>query len=80
MRQSIVTFTTNLTVFATTYVVPPVLRKLGARILLPSCVFLYGVVTASQASINHWGELICIRAAIGVLGASFIPTIQYNLR
>lgn len=50
-----------------------VLRKLGARIWIPTIIVSFGLVTTLTALINNFGDLIAVRITLGIAEGGLMP-------
>lgn len=50
-----------------------VLRKVGARIWIPTIILSFGLVTTLTSLIDNFGELIAVRIALGITEGGLMP-------
>lgn len=49
------------------------LRKVGAKIWIPTIIASFGVVTTLTSLIDNFGELIAVRIALGIAEGGLMP-------
>ncbi|PVH72080.1 phthalate transporter [Cadophora sp. DSE1049] len=55
-------------------------RKVGPRIFLPAATAAWGIVMLGTGFIHHWGELVALRAVVGVFEAGLFPGALFLLQ
>lgn len=55
------------------------LKKIGAHILLPTLVTLWGVVCTLQGLVNNYEGLIAVRFFLGMLEGEFSNSFEFVL-
>lgn len=50
-----------------------VLRKVGARIWIPTIIVSFGIVTTLTSLIDNFGELMAVRVALGISEGGLMP-------
>ncbi|OBT72606.1 hypothetical protein VF21_08154 [Pseudogymnoascus sp. 05NY08] len=55
-------------------------RKIGPRIFLPSITVAWGIVMLGMGFVHHWGELVALRAVVGLFEAALLPGALFLLQ
>ena len=73
-------YSITLVVFFITYVIFEVpsnliLSKTKPSIFLPTIMGLWGAATCCMAAVNTYGQLVALRAIVGILESGFAPGV-----
>ncbi|OBT67940.1 hypothetical protein VE03_02507 [Pseudogymnoascus sp. 23342-1-I1] len=55
-------------------------RKIGPRIFLPAVTAAWGIVMLGMGFVHHWGELVALRAVVGLFEAGLLPGALFLLQ
>lgn len=55
-------------------------RKIGPRVFLPAVTVAWGIVMLGMGFVHHWGELVALRAVVGLFEAGLLPGALFLLQ